>query len=53
MQIINQSIVQGSGIAPTLFTICIIYLQPLGSANHITKYADDSRILVPEKCDRY
>ena len=48
---INRSIVQGSGIGPTLFTICIIDLQPLGATNHICKYADDSTLLVPEKCD--
>ena len=42
---------QGSGIGPTLFTICIIDLQPLGATNHICKYADDSSLLVAEKCD--
>ena len=34
-----------------MFTICIIDLQPLGATNHICKYADDSSLLVPEKCD--
>ena len=48
---INRSIVQGSGKEPTLFTICIINLQPIGLTNRITKYADDSSLLVPEKCD--
>ena len=48
---INRSIVQGSGIWPTLFTICIIDLQPLGATNHICKFADDSSLLVPKKCD--
>ena len=48
---INRSIVQGSGIRPTLFTICIIDLQPLDATNHIYKYADDSSLLIPEKCD--
>ena len=48
---INRSTVQGSGIGPTLFTICIIDLQPLGATNHICKYADDSSLPVPEKCD--
>ena len=47
----NRSIVQGSGIGPTLFTICIIDLQPLGATNHICNYADDSSLLVPGKCD--
>ena len=42
---------QGSGIGPTLFTICIIDLQPLGATNHICKYADASSLLVSEKCD--
>ena len=51
MRAINRSIVQGSGIGPTLFIICIIDLQPLGATNHICKYADDSSLLVPEKCD--
>ena len=48
---ISRSIVHGSGIGPTLFTICIIDLQPLGATNHICKYFDDSSLLVPEKCD--
>ena len=39
---ITRSIVQGSGIGPTLFTICIIDLQPLDATNHICEYADDS-----------
>ena len=51
IQVINRSIMQGSGIGSTLFTICIIDLQPLGLTNRITKYADDSSLLVPEKCD--
>ena len=48
---INCSIVQGSGIEPTLFIICITDLKPIGSTNYITKYADDSSLLVPEKYD--
>ena len=47
---INRSIVQGSGLGPTLFTICIIDLQPIGSSNRITKYADYFSLLVHEKC---
>ena len=50
-KMINRSIVQGSGVGPTLFTICIIDLQPIGFSNRITKYADDCRLMVPEKCD--
>ena len=48
-RIINRSLVQGSGIGPTLFVICITDLKPVGSTNHITKYADDASLLVPEK----
>ena len=50
-RIINRSIVQGSGIGPTLFVICIMDLKPVGSTNPITKYADDASLLVPEKND--
>ena len=34
-RVINHSIVQGSGIGPTLFVICIIDLKPIGSTNYI------------------
>ena len=50
-KLINRSIVQGSGIGPTLFIICIADLRHTGSTNHITKYADDSSLLVPENHD--
>ena len=50
-RIINRSIVQGPGIGPTLFIICIMDFKPIGSTNHITKYADDASLLVPEKND--
>ena len=50
-RIITRSIVQGSGIGPTLFIIFVIDLRPLGLTNHITKYADDTSLLVPEKAD--
>ena len=46
--LINRSIVQVSGIGPTLFIICISDLGPIGSTNYITKYADDSSLLFPE-----
>ena len=46
-----MSIVQGSGIGPTLFTICLIDLLSLGLTNSVNKYADDSNLLVPEKYD--
>ena len=50
-KVINRSIMQGSGLGPTLLTICIIDLQPIDSSNRITKYADDCSFMVPEKCD--
>ena len=50
-KIINRSIVQGSGIGPTLFIICITDLKPIDSLDYITKYADDCRLLVSEKYD--
>ena len=33
------------------FLICIADLRPTGSTNYITKYADDSSLLVPENHD--
>ena len=42
---------QVSGIGPTLFIICTTDLKPIDSTNYITKYADDSSLLVPEKYD--
>ena len=48
---ISRSIVHGSGLGSTLFTICIIDLQSIGSSNRITKYADDCSLMAPEKCD--
>ena len=50
-KIINRSIVQGSGIWPTLFIICITDFKPIGATNNITKYANDFNLLVPEKYD--
>ena len=41
-KIINCSIVQGSGIGPKLFIICITYPKPIGSTSYITKYAYDA-----------
>ena len=34
-----------------LFIIFITHLKSIGSTNYITKYADDSSLLVPEKYD--
>ena len=50
-KMINRSIVEASGLGSTLFTICIIDLQPIGSSNRITKYADDFCLMVPETYD--
>ena len=47
-RIINRSIVQGSGVGPSLFIVLVIDLRPQGSTNHMTKYADDTSLLVPE-----
>ena len=47
-RVINRNTVQGSGIGPTLFTFCIVDLQPLALTNRITKYADGSSLLVPD-----
>ena len=41
----------GSGIGPKLFVIVIADLSPSGKSNHLTKYADDTSLLVPEKTD--
>ena len=47
LRIINRSIVQGSGIWPTLFVIVIWS----GKSNNLTKYADDVSILDPDTTD--
>ena len=46
--IINRSIVQCSGVGPSLFIVLVIDLRPQGSTNHMTKYADDTSLLVSE-----
>ena len=48
---INRSIVQGSGIGPTLYVIVESNLKPLSSQNDIFKFADDTNLLVPENSD--
>ena len=48
---INKSIVQGSGIGPTLYILQESDLHPLSSINFILKYADDTNLLVPEHTD--
>jgi len=48
---INRSIVQGSGLGPTLYLILESDLKPKSSINKIFKYADDTNLLVPELTD--
>lgn len=48
---IGLSIVQGSGIGPTLYVIMKSDLHTLSESNNIFKYADDTTLLVPEKSD--
>ena len=45
---INLSIVQGSGFGPSLFVIMESDLHPKSRDNTLTKYADDTNLLVPE-----
>ncbi|MFZ2538045.1 MAG: reverse transcriptase domain-containing protein [Oscillospiraceae bacterium] len=44
---INASIVQGSGIGPVAYVIDASDLRPLHQLNDLSKYADDSILLVP------
>jgi hypothetical protein len=46
---ISQSIVQGSGVVPTLFIMFACDLKPIDSLNYLMKYADDSTLICPEK----
>ena len=48
---INRSIVQGSGLGPTLYLILESDLEPKSRINKIFKYADDTNLLVPELTD--
>ena len=45
---INLSIVQGSEIGPCLYIVMESVLNPLSRSNILTKYADDTNLLVPE-----
>jgi hypothetical protein len=45
------SIVQGSGIGPTLYLIMKSDLHTVSAINDIFKYADDTTLLVPENTD--
>jgi len=46
---INRSIVEGSGIGPTLFSMFACDLKPLDDFNYLIKDADDSTLLSPQK----
>ena len=46
---ITRSIVQGSGLGPTLYIINASDLKPLSTENKLSFYADDTSLLVPEK----
>jgi hypothetical protein len=48
---INRSIVQGSGIGPSLFILMESDLHPLCRDNIMFKYTDDTDLLVPERSD--
>ena len=48
---ITRSIIQGSGIGPTLWIIMESDLQALSTVNLLFKYADDTNLLVPENTD--
>ena len=45
---INRSIIQGSGIGPTLYVVMKSDLKTVSDSNIILKYADDLDLLVPE-----
>ena len=48
---LNFSIVQGSGVGPTLYITLESYLKPLSNQNIMFKYANDTNLLVPERSD--
>jgi len=48
---IGLSIVQGSGIGPTLYIIMKSDLSTLSALNDTYKYADDTTLLVPQHTD--
>ena len=47
----EKSIVQGSGIGPTIYVVVESDLKPLSSQNDIFKFADDTNLLVPKNSD--
>ena len=48
---INRSIVQGSGIGPSLFSLYIHDLKVTGKSNSLIKFADECTLLVPANAD--
>ncbi|MFZ2538516.1 MAG: reverse transcriptase family protein [Oscillospiraceae bacterium] len=48
---ISRSIVQGSGLGPTLYIALARKLKTLSPCNKIPKYADDTSLLVPQHTD--
>ena len=46
-----MSIIQGSGVGPTLYIIMEGDLKPISSINTIFIYADDTNLMVPEITD--
>jgi len=50
---INRSIVQGSGIGPTLFIMFAHDFRPLDILNYLIKYADDTTFFVSSDIPNY
>lgn len=48
---IDLSIIQGSGIGPSLYNVMESDLKPKSSDNILIKFADDTNLLVPERTD--
>jgi len=48
---ITRSIIQGSGLGPTLYIIMESDLHPKSSKNMLFNYADDATLIVPENTD--
>ena len=48
---INRSIVQGSGLGPTLYIVMESDLRAVSGINLIFKSADDTNLIVPENSD--
>ena len=47
-EVLTTLVVPGSGVGSSLFIIFVIDLQPQGLTNDMTKYADDTSLLMPE-----